>query len=389
MKKLYELARGTVRIAVKGVEPEKALNACVESDIGFSDARPQDEFSVLITVKSSDLPNVRTIARKSSCDIQIIKTRGGKMLGKAAKRRSALILGLALCVVAVAVSSLFVWKIDVSGNEKLTYGEIVRALEESGIGYGSFWPSKSADEIRNEILLNHPEISWMSVNMSSSSLEVDIHEREERPEIINEAEPCDIRAEKNGIVTNISVLEGESLIHEGDTVCRGDCLISGTVQSETAEPRKVHALGEVEARTWYEISAVTPLTESIKTEKDGKSNKISVLLGKKRINFYADSRNNEASCDKINKIGYLSAWNTFVFPLGIARQSSLAFTQKETTVDKAAATERMHADLLEELRGRIGDGEIVSVSFATSESGGLLTVTLRAECLENIADIKE
>ena len=45
----------------------------------------------------------------------------------------------------------------------------------------------------------------------------------------------------------------------------------------------------------------------------------------------------------------------------------------------------MKQRLIEELQAQIGDGEIVSYTCSVSESDELLYLTLRAECIENIA----
>lgn len=385
MKKLYNLARGTVRIEASGVEPEILLNKLCDKNIEFWDTQAEDGFSLLLTVHAADLTEIRSCARKNSCDIKILGTRGGKAITRSAKRRYALLAGLAVCIVITAVSSLFVWNISVSGNKNMSYGEVVRALKECGVEYGTFWPAISAEDVKNEILLKYPEVSWISLNMSNSRLEVIIHERTEKPDIINEAEPRSIYAKKSGIITNVSVLQGRSAVNIGDTVCEGDVLVSGLMESETGDDRQVHAIADVTARTWYEISAVSPLTENKKSEKDSGNLKLSLLSGKNRINFYSDSRNEEPSCDKINKLRYISFGKSFVIPIGMVIQSAKNYEIRECDVNREDTTLRMQDDLMAELRYRIGDGEIVSSSFTVTECDGLLVVTLRAECIENIA----
>lgn len=385
MKKLYNLARGTVRLEINGAEPEAMLNRLCDKSIEFWDAQSCDGFSLVLTAHSSDLTEIRNSAVKNNCEIRILSAKGGRAITRSVRRRYALLAGFALCVLITAFSSLFVWKITVSGNESLSYGEVCRALRECGIDSGVFWPAVSAEEVKNEILLKYPQVSWISLNMSSSRLEVVIHERTEKPDIVNEAEPRSLYARKSGIVTKISVLQGRSCVNIGDTVCEGDVLVSGLMESETGDDRQVHALADVTARTWYEISAVTPLSEARKAEKDGSGLKISLLSGKNRINFYSDSRNKEISCDKINKLGYISFGKAFVIPVGMAVQSEKHYELKECAINTEEARLRLQDDLLEELRYRIGDGEIVSTNFSESECDGLLVVTLRAECLENIA----
>ena len=385
MKKLYDLARGTVRILISGAVPETVLNRCSENGIEFRELKSVSDYAVEITVYSFDLTNVRSIAAKCGCDMGIISTAGGKKLAKGAKRRYALLAGFVLCVIIAAVFSVFVWDIGVEGNSTVSYGDAVRMLEECGVGYGTFWPAVSADEVCNDILLGHPEISWVTVNMKNSRLEMVIHERVEKPEIVNESEARDVVASKDGLIIGISALDGKSTVSVGDTVRKGECLISGTVDSETAEERYVHALGDVQARTWYEISAVTPLKISAKEDKDGHFLKTSLLIGKNRINFYSDSRNKAPSCDKINKIGYVSIKNAFLIPVGLNIQKGSCFAPTVKSVDAEAETQRLQTDLMEELKFRIGDGEIVTSNFTVSETDELLIVTLRAECIENIA----
>jgi len=389
IKGIYNLARGAVRIRVRGVCPENILNSMAEAELDFWDAVSEDSFSIILSARSADFAAIRGFAEKSGCDIEIVSARGGRELTKSAKRRMALIIGLTLCAAVNAISSLFIWNISVSGNSTVSDAELIRILSECGAGYGRFWPAVSADDIENEILLEHSELSWVSLNMGNSKLHVAVHERREKPEIVSEAEPRSIYAQKSGIITNISVLQGKAAAAVGDTVCAGDLLVSGAVDSETGDLREVHAMAEIIARTWYEITAAAPINEMKKTEEVGETVKISVLFGKNRINFYADSRNSASSCDKINKLMSISAENFFTLPLGLSVQKTAELSASEAEADRQETVLRLQDNLIAELLYRIGDGEIVSHSFSTSEHDGLITVTLRAECLENIADNRE
>ena len=66
-------------------------------------------------------------------------------------------------------------------------------------------------------------------------------------------------------------------------------------------------------------------------------------------------------------------------------QSAKNYEIRECDVNREDTTLRLQDDLMAELRYRIGDGEIVSSNFTVTECDGLLVVTLRAECIENIA----
>ena len=274
---------------------------------------------------------------------------------------------------------------SLSVNDKLSDAQILRALSDCGVDYGVFWPSLSSDEVRSRVVAEMPEIAWLSLNVRSSRAHIVVHERVDKPEIVNEKAPCDIVAAKSGVIKRMSVLEGESAAVPGSAVAEGDVLVRGLMSSETGDERHVHSMAQVIADTWYEISAQTPLTEDRKTEKVHTDTAFSLIIGKKRINFFSDSRNKYTSCDKINKLRYISLGDVFTLPLGYAIESTTQYETKAVPIDEKESVERMKADLRSELQRRIGDGQIVSEEYSVSKTEGLLTVTLRAQCTENIA----
>ncbi len=385
MKRLYDKLRGTVRISVSGPRPEMILNYCAQNGILFWDVTPCADFNLMMSIHTADKPRVLAQDGKNGMDVSVLSETGGKLIKKSAKRRAIFIGLAAACVLLLSVSSLFLWSIEIDGNEKLTDAEILRALNAAGVEYGAFWPGLSSDEVRNAIVSEMPDIAWMTLNLRSSRAEIIIHERIAKPDIVNEKAPGDIVAAKSGVIRRLSVLEGESAVQAGSAVIEGDVLVSGLMHSETGDNRYVHAMAQIMADTWYEISAQTPLTELKKCETGEKSTSFSIVIGKKRINFFSDSRNKYASCDKINKLKYISLGDAFVLPIGYAVERTTEYETKLTAINESAAAERMKKSLRAELQQCIGDGQIVSADYSVSKGDGVMTVTLRAQCTENIA----
>lgn len=386
MESVYKLARGTVRLGISGAEPEKLLNLCAERGIEFWDTEPKQDYTVRLTAWASDYPEIAELAKKTLCEVKLMSSRGGRRIGAALKRRIGFAIGFAVCVILLAVSSLYVWDIEIEGNATVSDGKILSALEESGLGYGSLRLDISSDMLRSRVLMKLPELSWLTVNINNSRANVIVHERIKKPEIIDESEYADVIAAKTGIITNISALEGKTLCAVGDTVIRGETLISGTMDSETGDDRFVHARGEIEARTWYEKTAVTPIYENAKTGKGKTERNISVHFGKNRINFYSDSRNLCPGCDRI--INYKSAGlkNVFSLPLGVDSEKCTVRDLEKRPIDERAAEQRLKQTLLDELKADIGDGTVTDYTYSVINDGEKLTVTLRAECLEEISE---
>jgi len=103
------------------------------------------------------------------------------------------------------------------------------------------------------MLIEVPELSWISIEMKGTKAIVRVVETTKAPEIIDRETPCNIVAAKDGIIERIITLEGEPLVNKGDTVRQGQLLVSGIIEHpDTGITRRVHAMAQVMARTWYE-----------------------------------------------------------------------------------------------------------------------------------------
>lgn len=137
MRKLYDLARGVAELEVSGAQPERILNYCAENGIEFWNASPCRDFSITFCVHASDVDSLLAQSGKNGLDVKLISEAGGRKLMLGAKRRAVFLLAFVFCVSLAAVSSLFLWRIEISGNDKLSDAEILRKLSECGVDYGA------------------------------------------------------------------------------------------------------------------------------------------------------------------------------------------------------------------------------------------------------------
>ena len=115
-----------------------------------------------------------------------------------------------------------------------------------------------------------------------------------------------------------------------------------------------------------------------------------LILGDRRINFYHNSGFLEHNCDKIITEYDLSCEGLFSLPVSLIKETCRDYKAVLYDIDKSVEIERLSQKLTALLKEEIGeDGEIISMKFSASEDNGLLYVTLRSECIEQIADIRE
>ena len=109
---------------------------------------------------------------------------------------------------------------------------------------------------------------------------------------------------------------------------------------------------------------------------------IIVIIGLSLI--FKNSFNSKVN-DKINKLKYISLGDVFVLPVGYAVERTTQYETSLLPIDEDKAVGRMKETLKNELQRRIGDGQIVSAEYSVSKTDNVMTVTLRAQCTENIA----
>ncbi len=390
MERLSDKARGYAVIKAVGVEPTRLIDRAAAEQLDFWGVYPEDDYTLIFRTRLKNAEKILSLAEKCCCEAEILEKRGVPIEAKKLKKRYVLWVLPLIFMALLVTASFFIWKIDITGNETVSETEILNALEDSGVYIGSFSPNFTSDNIRSRVLIRIPELKWISVSVFGSRALVEVRERTEIPELLDEDEPVKIVAEQSGIIEQINVLRGFSLFKKGQTAAASDTLIDGAVPSTFGETEIVHAEGSVIARTWYELCAIMPLQYDEKAYTGEEKGRFALIIGNKRINFYSKSRICDTNCDNIISEKTLGLKGLFELPITLVSEKSVFYQLTTAGVSKEAARERLEALLKVELNFKIGeDGEIASSEYTFSVIDGYAVGTLRAECKQNIAAQEE
>lgn len=368
------------RFELCGAAPESVLNACAVSGIFLWDVESIDPYTLRFCASSGDRALIEAICKRCMCELRVLST-GIKSRGReSAKRRKRLIVLLLLAAALLLASSLFVWDVEVEGEETLSEGEVLRALEDCGLYEGCFRHSLSSDRLRSLVIERLPKIAWLSVSISGSRARVSISERLEKPQIYNENEPVNIVAAKTGIIDKMYVFNGEAAVRSGQAVTEGEMLVSGRPVS-LAGSRSLRARAQIWADTRYELYAVSPHCPG-KSPRGPGSLRLALKIGKNRINFYISSGKGVDGCDKIISEYKIGVEGLFTLPVTLVAERLLPYRQEPCTEQSPAETEqRLYAELM----SRMTEGEVIRHRFVPGRMEGASALTLYAQCYENIA----
>lgn len=398
MQWLINYLRGFVTVTVWGAFPERLLNLCAQHRLGFWGLEWEDETAFRFTVPLREYSRLEKLAQKAMCELRAPRRAGLPVLALALSRRPAFLAGLALCVLSLCLVSRVVLTVEVEGNETVPTAVILDALSRLGLRPGAFGPSLEEREIANAALIELEDLSFLSVNLYGCRARVQVMEAEKPPERPDTSVPADLVAAAGGIVTQITATAGQALVQEGDTVVEGDVLVTGFMDlpeigySETdAGMYVVRASGQVWARTWRTLRARIPLTAQIKAYTGAGRSLYSLDFFGRRVNFYQNSGISYARYDKIIETRPLTLPGGETLPLSLIRETVREYETETVQLDRDGAADLLERDLrgeLEELLKESGGTCLRSECTAVVE-GDALTVTLLAECSEQIAKTVE
>ena len=383
LQKTTNRLRGEVRIRVDAEFPERVLNLCASRQLAIWDVCWLSPSSFSCTLSRADCRTLRQSAEKLACTLTVESRRGVPFFWDWLRSRRGLLAGFVLCALGLFVGSFFIWDFEVEGNVTVTDREILRALEKNGVAMGTFGWGLDAESLRSHVLLDLPQLSWITVNVSGCRARVLVRERDEEPQIVDRRTPSNIVARRAGLVLSIRTLAGERMVLPGTTVEEGQLLISGVEDTDTFGARMLAGLGSVTARTWYSLTVELPLTATQKVYTD-ETVRYALVFGSRRVNFFGNSSIDGGGYDKIQE---RMPWRVLGISLPVTTVRETRRLYREETVSRTAEEVRLRGEALltEYLHTLVdGYGEVRSTLCTGRQMGDILQVTLTAECVEEI-----
>lgn len=389
MKRIVNLLKGEVTGRVESGFPERVLNLCAEYAVAFWDIRWESPVAFTFTTTRRDWKRLRKLTKRIDCDMTAVSWKGTPFFLGRMRRRVALWGSLAAGVLLLFYSSLFIWDFEIEGNKTVSDQAILRALEKQGVGFGTYSYAVNSAVLRNNILLEMPELSYIAVNVRGCRAYVQVRERVFAPEIVSRRDPGNTVAAKDALVTAIQPWDGEKQVLPGTTVREGQLLISGVVQNDFGGVRYLRGMGKVYGRTWYELRCKVPLKVRKKRYTGEKEVRQALLVGKKRINLYFSSSISGDTCDKIVNREKWRLPGDIPLPVTAVREELRPYTLEERERSEVEALRLADIVLTARLEGCMEEGEVLRRELSFQTEGDMLVVTLSAECQEQIGRLVE
>lgn len=266
--RFYRFLCGYVRFIAYDGFTERFLNLCSRSGIFLWDLK-RSENGITASVSIKHYRKIRQAAVRSGMVTKIRMKKGVPFLIAKYKKRIGLLYGTAVAAIFLSIMSTMIWSIDISGNNTVTDHQILTALAQSGVKHGTFRKDINAAAVRFDVMGKIPELSYLTVNVLGSRLEVKVAEQTEEAFVADKSVPCDVVSTADGQIAALEVYHGTALHKQGKAIRAGETLAAGFVELSDGSVRLCHAEAYALIRTDIQIDCRTPRTvETLKSEKE-------------------------------------------------------------------------------------------------------------------------
>ena len=305
---------GVVVVELTSADPEEALSAIIRTGIELFRVQHDKNLVCSFTVRRGDFGRLSTLCEKRGEKLRVLRKKGLYYGISRLIERKLLLLGMSLILLSAFCLPTRVLFVRVEGNSTIPENEIISAAEGCGIRFGASRRLVRSEKVKNALLDAVPQLQWAGINTSGCCAVISVRERTSSPDTPENSRISSIVADRDGYVLSAVVTRGTAQVQPGQTVRKGQLLISGYTECGICI-QATQAQGEIIAQTRRTLTVVTPASCCHRRVTAGSTHRLSLLLGKKRIFFWKGSGISDTGCDRMYREYYLALPGGFRLPV--------------------------------------------------------------------------
>ena len=253
-KRILMFIYGFYRIKIEGMYIQRFINLCASKSIIIHSSKIEKSTILNCKILKDDLEEIKEIADKVGCIVEVQKENGIPFLVNKYKKRKWFAVAVLVIAFFIYFNSLFIWNIEINldENKNLSKNDIVDFLENNNIKIGNKKESIIKNELKNQMCLKFENISWIGIEIKGTNLIINIEQNIEKEDVEDDnneelyiIENNNIISNKSGMITKITIFSGTARKSVGDSVAVGDLLVEGVMEGKYTGQRTVKPDGEI------------------------------------------------------------------------------------------------------------------------------------------------
>ncbi len=224
--------RGYVTIRVWGYSTERLLNLCGNHDILVWNIVNHGDYDTMnISIKGFFA--LKPLLKKTGTRAAVLGKYGLPFFVSKMQRRKVFVAGLLCCLIFWMLTAGYIWNIEIEGNYVLTEDILLDYLDAHDVHVAMKKSRLHIEDLEKALREDYDIITWTSVQIKGTTLLIYIKENEmpsyEQTDPSGKMQGTDIVADKAGVISYMITRSGVPQVAPGDTVEKGDILVSGAV----------------------------------------------------------------------------------------------------------------------------------------------------------------
>ena len=407
---------GCLLIRVEG-DTTRFINRCAEEEISAERFCSTD--GVLFGyIPQKDFKRAQYLAEEIDCELAVLEKDGVSYTLQRYRRRLGLIVWPAVLTGVLLFSQCFTWAMSVNGLSEIDESLVIAAAEDAGLKIGSFLPSVDMQAVADHILETIPGVGYCAVNKIGSHVEIEINEAAQIPTVLP-TDPCDIIAAETGTIVYLEVYNGQESVKTGETVGKGQQIVTGITESADGKTRYVHASALVLADAKFTLEFSLEINQKEREYLGDQQVRWSVELFGKAIPLYLPDGIKNAADQAVKLFekvtGFLFSgpetdeqpteqqtvlWEEnssrqplsiggVQLPIGMIKTVRESYTETEKNFSEEEALAALQQAAAAWEAENLADGEILSREETMSVSDGMAVLEIEYLCRMDIASPKK
>ena len=359
-RSLLSLLVGQEELRSSAKDGHRILNICMKNRIVYRDLTFNDNGEMTLWCSHYMSYILRRECVGEKVDIKRVRAVGLPQLLNRYKHRAGLLVGMIFATVLILISDNYVWDIRISGNERVTYSQLTDVLSNCGLRVGSRLSELDVDEIETYVTLRDKRVSWIAINIVGTHANVQIRETGYESSENIPVKPSNLIAARDGQIEYLELFGGNPIVRVGDTVRKGDLLVSGVWDSNHYGFLVTRSGGKVFARTKREFTVRVPFEYTKKTPTERKLTEKYLIFFSKEIKLLKKGGNEGAVCDTIECVSAVRYFNGDRLPVGIKNVYKVFYEEESLRYSNEDAMNIAYYRLSRLIDAELLEGQILS-----------------------------
>lgn len=313
-----------MEVMLTSADIHSAVRKMAELGIDTRNISIEDPFNIRFSIPRSAYPPLLAYCRQCGNTVRILRRYGLRHILLRMRHRPVLIMGIiGICLLSLLTPSRVMF-IRVEGNTAVPTRLILEHAAQCGIRFGAVRRQIRSDTVKIALLASIPQLEWAGINTYGSTAVITVRE-ETVPENTNtQKDMMYIVALRDAIIRQMTVLEGNPQAALGESVVQGQVLVSPYTDCGICI-RVTNTKAEIYGETQRKLTLIYPTEYRQRTMITGRKKKYSLIIGKKRINFYKGSGISGSTCAKIYEENYMILPGGYVLPIGMICEEQVEY----------------------------------------------------------------